>query len=170
VRAAEIAEAAEPAADGRPLTNLLQIAKTIDVGDERLSQLYDSRQLDELGLRRVVDSFLSGQHPAAVLERERRRYDSRFERDPKLRHKSYPPGNRAAPSADAGDSDSSQPAAASEDSGQQPPSWNPPRPRASAGGQAAGLPASLPVKSQRRFGLVIDVIVIYLAVALLLTL
>jgi hypothetical protein len=52
-----------------------------------LTQLYETNQLDEAGMRRVVAEFLTGGNIEAAIAAEKQSYEGRFERDPRMRGK-----------------------------------------------------------------------------------
>ena len=65
--------------------DLIKVAEKIPAGETNLKQIFDSHQVGEKGLRRVVAEYLRGGNFKKVLKRELVEHEKDFERDPRLR-------------------------------------------------------------------------------------
>jgi hypothetical protein len=144
---------------------VIGIAQTITIKNESLAEIYQADRLDEIGMRRVVDCYLRGEDATAAFENERVRYESRFERDPQLRHKSYPIGAASQQASTSVDPSASQTNDASTSASAQNPLAAP----KNFGAQAKKATQRLGAEPRsRRFSLAIIVVAVYVAIVLLL--
>jgi hypothetical protein len=66
-------------------TELIELSQTIRFGETNLKRVYESRLVNEAGLRRLVREYYAGHDLRRALAREFLAKEMRFERDPRLR-------------------------------------------------------------------------------------
>lgn len=82
---------------------LLTAAKEMTVGGKNLGQLFQEKQIDATGLRRVMAEYARGGHPEIVLAHERQVAETRHQSAETLReHAAHANGGGGSPSAGGG--------------------------------------------------------------------